>query len=71
MTTIDTRSHFEVPVTVTVKVQDANEATELVNSLAARMVQTKGVSLSHRPVVGSPAIVGGVTARIRGFLRRF
>lgn len=59
--TIDTRKHFSVPMTVTVKVENGQEAAELVGKLAELVQRVKGVSISHPPVVGIPAEVGAVT----------
>lgn len=58
---IDTRKHYAVPMTVTVKVADGAEAAELVGMLAELVQRVKGVSISHPPVVGVPAELGAVT----------
>ena len=51
----DTRKHYAVPMTVTCKVENADEATELCQAVAAFLVQRiKGVSASMPPTVGVP-----------------
>lgn len=55
MDNIDTRKHYAVPMTVTCKVEDADEATALCEAVAAFLVQrVKGVSASMPPTVGVP-----------------
>ena len=59
---IDTRKHFAVPMTVTVKVQSADEASELAAAIAQVLPKLmKGVSISHPPVAGVPQELGAVT----------
>jgi hypothetical protein len=59
---IDTRKHYAVPMTVTCKVENADEATELCQAVAVFLVQRiKGVSASMPPTVGVPQDVSAVT----------
>jgi hypothetical protein len=51
----DTRTHFVVPVQITVKVENADEAVSLVSAIMAQVVNIKGVSVANPPVVGIAA----------------
>ena len=48
-------------MTVTVKVENPDEATALVGMIAQAILQIKGVSIKHAPQVGVPAELGAVT----------
>jgi hypothetical protein len=61
MDNIDTRKHFAVPMTVTVKVENAEQAVELVSAIAQSMTSIKGISIKHPPVVGVAQELGSVS----------
>lgn len=54
----DTRKHYSVPMTVTVKVADGAEAAELVTALGKLLQTVKGVSFHFPPQVGVPMEIG-------------
>jgi hypothetical protein len=54
MENIDTRTHYEVPVVLTLKVENEVEAQELGDAIASFLVQSvKGVSQTFPPHVGA------------------